>query len=256
MNNCSKCHYSLEGVHHAKNPVGKGRMCEYCIERVDIHAIIPNNKKQYLGLELEVICRNSDKLGLSDSWYQKYDGSLSCYGTEIVLVKPQTYNGLIKSVSRLSKRFEREHAVANESCGYHIHLNTKFKSKSQIKRFISLCIQTQYSVFSLCKPSRAESVYCQQLHDDVNHLYVHGRKYNWLNTQGIKTRHTIEIRQHHGTTDKEEIIRWVELWSKVFTYVTNTTSEIDCDDILTVAKMAGVSRKTIAFYHDKRREFA
>lgn len=249
---CSACGYRIYDKYRSSTIlVPKSRLCGYCIDNVDVSSTIPNNGKQYIGLELEVIQRKSSRV--SNAWYKKHDGSLSSGGVEIVLTKPKTLKGISASLSSLDKEFIKNKVRANSTCGLHIHLNSKFKTKKQLLKFMQVCIDCQESVYDLVNESRRYSNYCNELYYTAEANYLHGSKYDWLHC--IKKRNkpnSIEIRVHHGTVNKEEIRNWIELWSKIFTFATDLRRKFKyTENILDIAKLAGVRSKTLRFYLNK-----
>lgn len=249
---CSVCGYRIYDKYRSSTVlVPKSRLCAYCISRVDVSSTIPNNGKQYVGLELEVIQKKSERV--SNAWYKKHDGSLSSGGVEIVLTKPKTLKGISSALHSLDKEFIKNKVRANDTCGLHIHLNSKFKTKAQLLKFIQVCIDCQESVYSLVNENHQHNDYCNKLYYNAEASYLYSSKYDWLHC--IKKRdkpNSIEIRVHQGTVNKAEIKNWIELWSKIFTFVTNLRNKFKyTNNILDIAKLAGVRSTTLKFYRNK-----
>lgn len=234
---------------------------------------IPKNKKQYVGVELEIMPNALS--GLSSRWYSKADGSLSINGREYVLDKPLTVKIAKREISKASTLFKRNKSYVDERCGYHLHLDCSLLSYDQVLSFLRFCLSIEESVFSLVSRNRRDNTFTralpkfsESLLPEVRNLtalqlllwYKHNvtnNKYLWCNLKSYFLRNTIEIRAHHGTVDKLEINNWIELWTKLLKYVANSNlPDIDNNDILYWAKLAGVSDDIIAFYENQRSKFS
>lgn len=234
---------------------------------------IPKNKKQYVGVELEIMPNTLDEL--SPKWCDKSDGSLSYGGREYVFQKPLTVKIAKKEISKAGTIFKRNKSYIDNKCGYHLHLDCSYLNYDQVLSFLRFCLSVEESVFSLVSNSRRNNIFTKYLPKfsdsllpEVRNLTalqllmwyknnVTNNKFNWCNLKSFFLRNTIEIRVHHGTVDKIEINNWIELWTKLLKYVANgNLPDIDNNDILYWAKLAGVSDDIIVFYESQRSKFS
>lgn len=242
---------------------------------------LPN---RYFSIELEVI-RKLNFPSLPPMWISTYDGSLSRSGIEILNRIPLKGRVAIDEISNLYSTIKRT-CTTNSTCGYHLHIDCTKESEDTIAKFAQFCIQIQDSLLGVVKEHRRNQfeckmrrnyctrlppynsasledyVYKQLSPDPSNSRPRYGHKYHlaryyWWNFHSYFYRKTIECRIHHGTIMPDVILRWAELWLKVFDFIKhNPQSEYSTDtNILVTASKAGVRKPTINFYKRKQAQF-
>lgn len=208
------------------------------------------------GVEIECLCnRNSVERGLTDTgvdyrWQGYYthtngnstfdfktDSSLSpdrntTYGNHpIEMVSPvlSSEGGL----SRLEKAcgvLNATGAQVNKSCGLHVHISCTDFTDDQFCNCFENYQKLERLIDTFMAPSRRgnTNTYCQTLSgydfsrcttpEDVQR--VMGSRYHKLNPMSWTSHHTVEFRQHGGTTNFTKISHWVKFcaalvgWSK------------------------------------------
>lgn len=234
---------------------------------------VPKNKKQYVGIELELMPVNLDKP--KPIWHKKSDGSLNVGGIELVLEKPLTVLTAKTEVKRLARLLKFGKSYTDNHCGYHLHLDCTSLSHEQVFYFLKFAYRIQESAFSLVKKERGNCCFSMKFNSSVEQPLVQATKdlaglqallyykrnitnsrYYWFNMASYFKRQTIEIRHHHGSVCEKEINNWVELWTKLLQFITTVNPVIDNQDILYWAQRAGVKDSTIDFYYKQREKFS
>ncbi len=225
---------------------------------------ISPHKKQYVGLELEVInYPPNEKLKINDDmWIQKDDGSLSATGKELCLTLPLLNKHIKNEVTKLVTILKENNIKIDLTCGYHIHLDCSQYSELDIKNFVCYCINVQDSIFSLVSKSRRQNRFCMKIpkfSQDNNTLSLyyrntlHCERYHWLNLRSYFSRKSIEIRLHQGTTDFNEIVNWSMLWSYLIRFVIKRYNTFkDDSDILLSLQRIPIPKYIIEYYQNKR----
>jgi hypothetical protein len=112
----------------------------------------------------------------------------------------------------------------------HVHVDVREMDVDQISRLILLYATFEPTLFALMNNGREEEIYCMPFSKNwggkvrasgiINnsnsgsqvHAALHNaQKYESMNIHSIVQRGSIEFRIHHGTTDIEEMIRWVNI---------------------------------------------
>lgn len=209
------------------------------------------------GVEIECLCnRNSVERGLIDTgvsynWLGYYahtngnstfdfktDSSLSpdrntTYGNNpIEMVSPvlSSEGGL----SRLEKAcgvLNATGAQVNKTCGLHVHISCADFTDDQFCNCFENYQKLETLIDSWMAPSRRgdTNTYCHTIRNynfsrcttpaDVQRVMGNDR-YHKLNPMSWSSHHTVEFRQHHGTTNFTKISHWVKFcaalvgWSK------------------------------------------
>lgn len=195
---------------------------------------VPNYKK-------ELKLKNKERLFNSINF--KEDCSIhSDSGIEIVTV-PTVNNEFYKLMTAIDEYLVKYEFTADNSCGLHIHIGEPHNKKDKIlskakNRHKILMLYNIYrdQLFSLVKPERSKNNFCFNKNatlqvelllkkamdspEDYYNRYIRGR-YNFINMQSYSAHKTIEIRLHHGTVNRMEIMNWVDLNTIMFDYAVN-----------------------------------
>lgn len=266
---CTNCKSKKESRYFGNiRPCNRKFYCFDCIDNMIgfYKSKIPNNKKQYVGVELEIVQTRNLPRNLK-GWIQKQDGSIipSSSGAEMVFEKPLTSISSLKQTKKITTIFKQYKSLSNNTCGYHIHLDCTNFAENQIRKFICWCYNVQDSVQKLVKSSRRDNVYCRLIlpmnyNESLRNYWnekMHCNRYYWVNIASYYHKNTVEIRLHHGTVDELEINNWIILWTTLIQFITSTTCEIaESDCIFYWMKKAGLDTKIIDFYKNQVTKYA
>jgi len=195
-------------------------------------------QKGEIGLEIETESKNDYAIDpiVNAYWQVHTDGSLRWYGKEFVFrqaynYKSNSFNEALRVFDELTKTIKFEKSVYSS---VHVHLNMLHRRPIHVMNFIALyflfeevltdycgsdrngnlfCLKTsnaEYTCEQACKMAEAfekSNGYTNFLHR-LNNNYL---KYSGLNLAALRSLGTLEIRTHGGTTNIEEITRWVDI---------------------------------------------
>lgn len=243
-------------------------------------------KKCYLpdrvfGLELETTITKPAVNG----WTSVTDGSI--IGLEY-LSGPILGEDAIKRVENGCLYLNKDGPCVDKRCGFHLHINAKDKSEEQIARFVHMCYTYEEDFKNMVPKRRRNLRFCldlpqeydncsniedcvykidQGFHPDVRKERLmeckrnkyHDSRYYWVNLHSYYYRGTVEIRLHSGTTLPEKILRWSEMWLKLFEWTTSAKYDstlLGKKSIWGILKISGVRKSTIDFYRERTSLFS
>lgn len=123
-----------------------------------------------------------------------------------------------KNLEKLCNALKALNASVNKSCGLHVHLDMRGRSKTEIE-VIEHNLKKSLDILFACVPeSRRVSNYCQKR--------VANEKYSAFNTQHLNTYGTIECRLHSGSTDFEKIKNWCLVLKSIVDRTTKVSRKI------------------------------
>lgn len=157
------------------------------------------------------------------------DGSLVGENSQEVVSPILNGERGLNSLKTLCSALDRVNAKVNRSCGLHVHIGAAamtdehyirvFKNYQRLESVIDTfmafsrrdnnsrwCHSLQGFDFSTCRTKR-----------DVARVLCYDR-YHKVNAEAYSRHHTIEFRQHQGTTDYEKISNWVRFLTKLVDY--------------------------------------
>lgn len=214
----------------------------YNISRyVGVELEVAENTSAYIENPPEELCRN---------WYVKEDGSVgNCdydYGIEYVFSQKLTGDVVVEEINRICDYFERrknagEMETSRVNNGFHLHLDYTDRSKEQVFNLCHISDILTDSFFEIVSSSRIGNSYCRRFSrgsfkGDFNATYenytgksafaqalVNISRQCWISPFRYAehlmygpyggSKETIEIRLHQGTSDREEILTWIEFWA-------------------------------------------
>jgi hypothetical protein len=208
------------------------------------------------GVELET----SKKLECPTGWKWKYDGSVN--GLEY-LSGPCLGKEGVKKITDGCKSLSDPKESVNQACGFHIHLNARDISETQLANFMRFCHKYQGNILGFVAKSRHNGDYCRLLPSELADI-TGGSIADWSNNNGryfivnsssYYRRGTIEIRVHQGTTNHKKVLNWAELWLKLLNFgIKKENWEGKNLSFWKVAKLAKVRRSTIQYYKARAKE--
>jgi hypothetical protein len=201
----------------------------------------PKKPSKHVGIEVECYTTlNSTKLqkllfmfDLENTIQIGTDGSIrperGHYGFELrILLVEKT---LSKSLKKIGEFFKEAKLKTNNSCGLHVHLD--MRSRNVMKCYDKL-IKMQDVLYSLVKKNRWENTYCQYARP-----YNRYSKYQAVSMSPYRSKKTIEVRLHHGTTDVVVIEKWIRL---LLTIVNRPEFKALPDNAKDITKIKGLPR--------------
>jgi hypothetical protein len=228
-------------------------------------------KTNYVGVEIEMIMRcSSDYLmeSLADAKLGRYvhiksDGSLRPTETHrnCVELTVLAEEGMIKQViSSLCEvlRKKRIDAIANNSCGLHVHLDMR-------NRDAALCYNnlyyTQNIITGMVPANRREkdnaeaARFCRTNESpDIKKQVQVGDRYRVINPLALSQHKTLEVRVHSGSTNAMKINNWIDVLLSVVNSETKLVSHIK--DIGKFAAKFGISSDLQTYIQKRTDKFS
>lgn len=190
----------------------------------------PNSKlKNYIGVELEF--NYGDVYGekqiggaLKAAGVAKYVhvGTDASCGYEVRVLLEET--NFVEPLTKILDVLVGMGFQANEKCGTHVHLDMRNRD---VKQAYSNFFKTQSFMQSLLKKHRIGNTYSKSNVESTfdEHNSIGERRYG-INTNAFKEHGTLEIRMHHGTLNKDELIPWINLLIKIANHKENANKMI------------------------------
>jgi hypothetical protein len=189
------------------------------------------------GIEIETESKGAYDVPYISRWSSHSDGSLRNFGIEYVLAAPLSldtpeYKEAIEQFRGVAKRYKFEKSTYTS---VHVHLNFVDKSLVSLANFIVLYVLFENMLTRYCGPDRDGNLFCLKgadseasidLYRDLmvaltgslkgfqNFVYTLNQntyKYSALNIVPLKQLGSVEVRTHPGTTDIDEVDRWVRI---------------------------------------------
>lgn len=156
------------------------------------------------------------------NWNVTYDTSVRGFrhGLEIISPILSGKDGLreLKKVMDYLTGLEKAKKIkVNKTCGTHVHFGkSTWQSYSEFQgyEFFKMYAMNEGLIDLLQPASRRENNgrYCRSCLDAIsNSSYSPSGRYYKVNMSHIRTRGTVEVRQHSGTVDFEKIASWIHL---------------------------------------------
>lgn len=179
-------------------------------------------------------------------WHVTEDGSLRNYGREFILchmehgklggqlspIRGKDFVDALDDWAKWHKKYceVAEPPQATKRTSIHVHVDVRGMDVEEIGKFILLYATFEPTLFKILNNGREEDIYCTPFalnfqgkarasrlinnHSQKGEVYESlnkSQKYESMNLRSILQRGSIEFRIHHGTTDTEEILRWVNI---------------------------------------------
>jgi len=149
----------------------------------------------------------------------KYDGSLPAGGVELASPVINGRDFRMSEIKKACSVLAEAGARVTNSCGLHVHHEVKDFSDADIKRLVKSWAANQETINKFLDSRRWNGNYCRpwtraeirelENIDRVRNMYITRYKSLNINPYRRDGMGTVEIRQHHGTIDFEEIKSWV-----------------------------------------------
>ena len=206
------------------------------------------NKRNYIGVELEIVCRlTREQLEkkfcesyLGGYVYIKNDGSIQVEKTgevahEVTILAPESmYENVIERVCKVLND-KAVGTYVNNSCGLHVHFDARNRDINKMFANMMCVLPLASKMVPKNRITSAHSErYCKM---NKHKLFEEQAKlrdrYTAINAESFKSHNTVEVRLHSGTTNSIKIRAWV----KTFLNAINHEAELK-DDINTVSRYA------------------
>lgn len=218
----------------------------------------PYDKSNYVGVEIELICKASRETleeafvaaRLAGNVYLKDDTSIQRetegeWTHEITMIgKQQNINDVITRVCNVLNSKEIGSYV-NDSCGIHVHVDMRNRNYPVcFKNFVnSLPV-----LMAMVPASRLQSKYCvPNESDDYSYSKGNGSldRRQAINPLSFGTHKTVEIRMHSGSTNAMKINYWVN----VLTAIADHTAEVNVKvmEPADMQRIFGIDSKTVEY---------
>lgn len=219
---------------------------------VEIECGIPHNTVRQEA-EADKVVAQMRALG----WHRGWDGSGFEFSSSILTGRTGH-----KKIRQACDIILSAGGYVTQSDGLHVHHDRRDLSTEQLYAFAKAWSDNLREIHKLVPAWRRHSGMCKPLSSsELNSIKTHGaaaRHNSRALTVYIPSRHgTIEIRQHHGTLDADEIISWVEFGQK-FIAACKRRSKVsiprcDLDPLLNTIK---VSNQNKAYLMEKAARLA
>lgn len=193
-----------------------------------------------IGIEIETETAKAYEHPEFSYWGVHTDGSLRNYGVEYVLAQPLDYNSshYKAALDEFAKFASKIKWLPSVYTSVHVHFNVKDFELSRIGTFITLYLLFEEQLSRYCGPDRDGNLFClktraaernyQQMVSLFQTIEKSGDsrcvrslnqsvlKYAGLNIAPLRIFGSLEVRTHGGTTDVEEIHRWVSILYRIY----------------------------------------
>ena len=184
------------------------------------------------------------------------------YGAEVKsppLVGTEGFNEIVSVVKLLN---DRDYWI-DRSCGLHVHLNAPdfVGNPRLIKKAVKAWMRNQHLINNMVSESRIANSNCEIWDEgDLSELEemldeygnADGTLRGAINVGSLENHETIEIRQHEGTLDPEEIISWIKFCLAFIDAIPGTTIQKISDEELFLKRLK-VERNASRFLTTKAR---
>lgn len=186
-----------------------------------------------------------------------------------------------QKVTELCRIANAHGSDVNKSCGFHVHTSHKrFLHRPTLNKLVHVWAAIEDVLFLTQPQSRFNNRYCYRLlkpfiSGDFDNLPKEKRelvrkmngidRYTSLNLSALGKHHTVEVRLHSGTLDKEKIINWVKLLRSIYTYVFDFYDKekvaeifnmpISKEKVQAVFELIGLSEELKTYYTERIAKF-
>ncbi|MCK5020995.1 MAG: amidoligase family protein [Candidatus Peribacteraceae bacterium] len=215
-------------------------------------------------VELENITNMSNATSNLDLWNLETDGSLRNNGMEFIS-KVVRGADIITALTQLEDTLKRRNPQYEPSSRTSVHIHIDVRNYT-VDKLLNLCVVYaifERALFNYVGEERAYSNFCVPFYQSdgavrtvslINSDSAHNisvglstPKYTALNLAPSRTQGSVEFRQHAGTANKVELLKWINILMSLKRYVNNYNGT--SQDIID-----SVCEKGVTFYKDVFRE--
>ena len=217
----------------------------------------PSHRHISVELEFSDAKRNAGLTDIINKWSGSVvkDGSLPHDTGFEINCSPATGDLFIEQVVELCKKLKDSEAIANEMCGYHVHVDAQDFRYHEIRRLIFLYSSIEDAIFNIVPTHRRNNKYCPKCAQNyltqvkegkdckgsiceivygqsgpaAKNIKTHRNNKYWerrrsaLNLHSWMYRGTVECRLAAGSANPNKIIPWAMLWAHIIDFVYKKT---------------------------------
>lgn len=212
-----------------------------------------------IGLEIEVSEDNYYATKPALFWHKGVDGSVLRCGREYKFLQPLQNVNFIKAVDMLCQHFNENTSkikFRNVNAGFHIHIDYKDKFDKALK-FADLAYCLEDWMFNTVNKERQQNSYCIRLGEPPSEYYnkllsqyttrhqaLCNMRRKWIHVASMAKHGSVEIRLHHSTNDKMEILTWCEFWTSLAELSDNSDNFVIPEDKEQLLQMMNLTEPT------------
>jgi len=196
-------------------------------------------------------------------WKAVYDGSIrSRSGSGAEVVSPVLTYDDIELIQEVLRKLRAKGAVANDSCGIHVHVDGANHTPASIRNVMNFMCSRQNLIFEALAVKSNRERYCKKVCPDLvkkikkikdinrssienlwyssaNHNYrgysnrdrYNETRYQCLNLHSYFSRGTVEFRLFNGTTHAGELKSYIQFALAVSAWAIETTGRISFNNV-------------------------
>ena len=165
----------------------------------------------------------------------------------------------MKALENCCKSLNEANAQVNRSTGLHVHIGAQnLTDEAYVNVFVNYQ-KLERVIDSFMAPSRRanSSQWCRSLQgfnfawcSTKQGVYnaMHGNRYFKVNACSYQRHHTIEFRQHQGSTDFEKISNWVNFCAKLVAW--SKANRLECE-ISSIDEIPFLTKKEKSFFKSR-----
>jgi len=207
-------------------------------QECEAHDLLVDNNL-FVGIEIEI--EDSTAFDFNPWWHTVNEDSIEGY--EIVLRNPLQGSQLVEALQMLDP-FEFSQNAFNPRTSVHVHLNIQDMTVPQLCNFIILYLVFESVLYEYIEEHRRFNHFClplSQNYSTIDRLQGIFRntnpeafmssfrsafpqqtsKYAGLNLAAVRQYGSLEFRMHQGTSSSSDIIKWVNILSRLKAYAMN-----------------------------------
>lgn len=216
--------------------------------------------QDFVGVEIEV--QGSVRNNQPEGWSIVPEGSVQ--GFELVTSGPKAGNSLVDCLFDVEEYLQpyQSHNPFPEMTSVHVHVNTLDLTVPQLISFIILSVMFEPVLYNYVHHGRRKNHFCLPMTDsestldqigkminrfrrqgnlsrnDIRSLFNPERcKYSGINLSSLGLYGTLEFRMHHGTSNVDELLRWINILLSIKAYARDR----DPVNILETKQEVGIS---------------
>lgn len=200
-----------------------------------------------------------------------HDGSINPDGQATQGGTCEVVTPILKNLSSLKtvcKALNEHGAKVNKSCGLHVHIGAESFTDDDWRRIVVNYGRIEPIIDSFMAKSRRanNAYYCESIINAARRVEAYGPyltrrdiaseigdRYHKVNLRAFDSHHTIEFRQHQGTTDFVKIENWVKFLTSFVTYCRTHTEYITATSIDELPFLTDALKR---YYKGRAAEFA
>lgn len=202
---------------------------------------LSKHKNITCGIEIEVEnVPNANTIRIPHTWSIKGDGSLRNNGVEFVSY-PLLADQVETAINLAYDSLIPKNAHFSPRTSVHVHLNMRNSTYMDIYKLVLLYQCFEDLIFDFVGSERKKSIFCLPLGQLQYYSYLKPtmlkdrlmlwEKYASVNLKPLSNFGTIEFRHMRGTANKADVLDWITLLFKLYTFAHNISVE-ELEDLI------------------------